>query len=402
MKKLKIFFSYYFNYLTKKIKIYRDFTKLRKEFTRYDKIILLYGNDIGGIYLGLDVYFNDYSRKKVILTTDLRDFVSPLLANIIGRDLNVIFSSKLFTLLHFAKHLKNKINFDIYLPNSNKQSSFIKKSPSIKKKKFKNFLIKNDWSIVKKKLNLNSNKIIFFNNRDQVFKNDNLHNSFRNSGFKNLIYSLKYLKKQKYEVVRIGHYKYKKTSLYKQYRPKKNVERNLIENHIANKCKFAVCGVSGIMNMPIFFDKPLLLHNFIGFNKPPPIKIGIIIPKILTFQDGTILKIKDLFETSIFQMEYDAKEDKLFPFSYVNVGSFQSDKMYRKTKISHIENTPVEIFNGILEMENYFIKNKKVCKSHLKLDKKFKSFFPENHWIRASKVLISHFWLKNNIKYFNE
>ncbi len=124
------------------------------------------------------------------------------------------------------------------------------------------------------------------------------------------------------------------------------------------------------------------------------IKSGIIIPKILTYQNGDIVSIKDLFTKKIFTFEYDRNDGQFFPFYHINIGALQSDAAYKKSGVTYSDNTEDEILNGMIEMEKYFVFKKKLDINHIKLDKKFKKLFPRNYWLRDSKVLISYYWLK--------
>ena len=371
-----------------------------KTFKNYEEINIINGFNIGDVYLNLDIALNS-KKKNIILSQDFNKFCIPYIANILKKKTNIIFSTKLLLLVTSSPFVRLKINqtyIDTYDNSKYKDVIKILSRKSKKKFFFLKILFKENSAYLEKILKLKTKKIIFYSNRDNFYKNDAEINSFRNSNIKKSYLGLEYLKKKKYETIRIGHYKFKKTNLFKQYKTQNNTERNKIEACVAEKCLFAIVSCSGIQCLPLFFDKPLLIHNFIGFNKSPMIKSGIIIPKILTYKNGDIVSIKDLFIKKFFVFEPDNNNGALFPLYKRDIGRYQSDNMYRKSKITYSENTEDEILNGIIEMEKYFVLKKKLDITHIRLDKNFKNLFPKNHWIRDSKVLVSYYWLK---KYFH-
>lgn len=400
---IKILSIFYFNIFKNKIFAILNYYKLLKIFKNYEEINIIDGANIGDVYLNLDIALKS-KKKNIIISKDFNQFCVPYIANILKKKINIIFSTKLFLLATSSPFLRLKINqknidsFDV-----SKYKGIIKYLSRKSKKKlfFLKILSKENLAYSEKKLKLKTKKIIFYSNRDNFYKNDATINSFRNSSIKKSYLGLEYLKKKKYETIRIGYYKFKKTNLLKQYKPRNIIERNKIEAYVAKKCLFAIVSCSGIQCLPLFFDKPLLIHNFIGFNKPPLIKSGIIIPKILTYENGDIVSIKDLFIKKFFVFETDRKDGALFPLYKANIGGFQSENMYRKSKITYSENTEDEILNGVVEMEKYFILRKPLDIEHIKLDKKFKNLFPRNYWIRDSKVLVSYYWLKKYLHLYD-
>ena len=392
---LRLLIKYYFDLIERKILVIFNYFKLLKKFKNYDEINFLPGQNIGDVYPQLEIALNSRHKKSIIITRDLDEFCIPYIAEILKKKINIIFSTKLFLLVSHASFLKTKINKMTHNSYEFSKIKDIISSLIAPTKNKKNFLKHISQKIIpsKKIQNLKNKKIIFYSCRDSFFKNDKDYNSFRNSNIKNSYIGLKYLKK-KYTTIRVGHYKFRKTNLFKQYKIDNIIERNKLEAYIAEKCLFAIVGVSGIQTLPVFFEKPLLINNFIGFNRPPMIKSGIIIPKILTYQNGDIVPIKDLFVKKTFVFEYDRNDGQYFPFYKVNIGALQSDGLYKKLGVTYSDNTEDEILNGTMEMEKYFVFKKKIDINHIKLDKKFKKLFPRNHWIRGSKVLISYYWLK--------
>ena len=405
MSHLKSIFIFFVNYIKKKITIFFYGKKLFKNFKKYKEIILVSGKNIGDIYLGLDIALSSNKKNSLILSQDFTDFISPLVGLKIKENFNVIFSSKLFQLIFFSTNFKKKINKKyLEVNNTNKIENIIKsvKLNQSKKNSLGNtFLCKKDAQI-KKIFRIKHKKLVFFSNRDNFFKKDKNYNSFRNSDVKNSFLALKYLKKKNYLTVRIGHYRYNKSNYYKQYKEKKILKRNLIENYVGSKCSFALVSTSGILSLPTFYDKPLLVHNFVGFNKPPIMKRAIIIPKILKYDNGDLVPIKDLFKNKFHKFEYDSLEDDYFPLKKVDIGGFQSDGMYKKAKIHCLENTELEILNGTKELEKYFIQKKPLNILHKKLDMKFKKLFPKNYWLKKSNILISFYWLKKYLNNYEE
>jgi len=399
---LRLLIKYYFGLIGRKILVIFNYFKLLKKFKNYNEINFISGKNIGDVYLQLDIALNSRNKKNIIITEDLDEFCVPYIAEILKKKINIIFSTKLFLLASHASFLKNKINKITLNSYEFEKVKNVTKCVTLYTQKKKEFLkyISQKKNPSTKILKLKNKKIIFYSNRDNFFKNDMDINSFRNSNIKNSYLGLKYLKK-KYETIRVGHYKFKKTNLFKQYKTKNIIERNKLEAYIAEKCLFAIVGVSGIQCLPMFFEKPLLVHNFIGFNRPPIIKSGIIIPKILTYENGEIVPIKDLFIKNFFCFEHDNHEAKWIPLYKENIGGFQSDAAYKKSKITYSDNTEEEILNGIIEMEKYFILKKQLDTTHIKLDKKFKNLFPRNYWIRDSKVLVSYYWLKKYLHLYD-
>ena len=131
-------------------------------------------------------------------------------------------------------------------------------------------------------------------------------------------------------------------------------------------------------------------------------KRAIIIPKILKYDNGDLVPIKDLFKNKFHKFEYDSLEDDYFPLKKVDIGGFQSDGMYKKAKIHCLENTELEILNGTKELEKYFIQKKPLNILHKKLDMKFKKLFPKNYWLKKSNILISFYWLKKHLNNYEE
>jgi putative glycosyltransferase (TIGR04372 family) len=400
---IKILSIFYFNIFKNKIFAILNYYKLLKIFKNYEEINIIDGANIGDVYLNLDIALKS-KKKNIIISKDFNQFCVPYIANILKKKINIIFSTKLFLLATSSPFLRLKINQkNIDSFDASKYKDIIKYLSRKSKKKlfFLKILSKENLAYSEKKLKLKTKKIIFYSNRDNFYKNDATINSFRNSSIKKSYLGLEYLKKKKYETIRIGYYKFKKTNLLKQYKPRNIIERNKIEAYVAKKCLFAIVSCSGIQCLPLFFDKPLLIHNFIGFNKPPLIKSGIIIPKILTYESGEIVPIKDLFIKNFFSFEYDSPEGKWIPLYKVNIGAFQSDKAYKMSNITYSDNAEDEILNGMIEMEKYFILKKQLDTTHMKLDQKFKKLFPRNHWIRDSKVLVSYYWLKKYLHLYD-
>ena len=280
MNQIKVFIIYLINYFKKKIYIFFNERSLLQKFYSFDKIILLSGNNIGDIYLGLDVASSDITKKTVILCQDYSKFISPLIAKKIQNNHNVIFSSKLFYLILFSKKIKKKLNKLYLLQNNINYISLIRKKiklNTLKKTLIYRSINNSEFNYINKLIKINQKKIIFFSSRDSFYKNDSELNSFRNSNLKKSFSALKYLNKKKYQTIRIGHYKFINKKFFTQYTEKNTYKRNLIENYVGSRCSFAIVSTSGILSLPTFYNKPVLVHNFIGFNKPPLMKRAIII-----------------------------------------------------------------------------------------------------------------------------
>ena len=78
MSHLKSIFIFFVNYIKKRIIIFFYGKKLFKNFKKYKEIILVSGENIGDIYLGLDIALSSNKKNSLILSQDFTDFISPL------------------------------------------------------------------------------------------------------------------------------------------------------------------------------------------------------------------------------------------------------------------------------------------------------------------------------------
>ena len=248
--------------------------------------------------------------------------------------------------------------------------------------------------------------LITFHNKDQAYwrtirKRAKPKDSYRDSSVSNLLTALAGLDSISYSLLRSGFVDVAeqagdgKIVSYQTLMQFNNKERAFLDFFIQHKCRFAICGNSGIAQIPIFFGKPVLLHNFIPVGESPIAENSIVIPKLLRWRDSQeIIPLRALFEISDLHIEYD--RGKIY-FRRPTADAFQSAHLYKRHNIMVEENNPEQILAGLKEVETLAAGKLALSDSDWDLQRQFQDCFPIRHPMRhTANLYISPAFLRQN------
>ena len=213
---------------------------------------------------------------------------------------------------------------------------------------------------------LNQKKISFENLvclhvRDSGYKKDYNRRNYRNSDINNYVDLIKYLTSKNYLVIRMGDNSSKKFNFsdknFFDY-AHSDINSNLMDLYLINKCKFYIATQSGIMDTAYMFNKPTLVTNMNEIFCSYPLKKND----------------RGIFKT----IKLKNQDKKINLIDYINMDYSQHNPENEILNIDFIENSPEELYDSIIEFENlYQSKNYKLSKNQEKINEIIKKRFYE-------------------------
>lgn len=157
--------------------------------------------------------------------------------------------------------------------------------------------------------------------------------------------------------------------------PFSTIRNDFMDFYLSSKCKFAVATDSGAMMLPVLFRKPIFLANVPGFH-------GLLQGKCIT-----------LFQFKTFIDLDSGGEMRLQDLLQRGFRTIESGKGFELAQIGHLENSPDEIFDSIIEMLELLKSNSKVIyqKSQQRLNLILKSSTS-----KETTALLSNSWNKKH------
>jgi putative glycosyltransferase (TIGR04372 family) len=235
-----------------------------------------------------------------------------------------------------------------------------------------------------KQMNIN-NWFVCVNVRDKkyldtVLKKRDESDDYRNGNIQNTTLALEYIIKREGYVLRMG----------AKVENRLDIENKKIIDYASNwrtefgdiylsaHCKFFLGDTSGLICIPYIFNRPLALINVIPLNHPPINKQSLFIPKKIWFK----------------------KEQRYLTFK--EIIEFEKEKYFIETKdytskeyIPH-ENTPQEILDLTVEMNERLNGTWKSTAEDETLQQKYKSIFPPTSHCYGFPSRIGTVFLREN------
>jgi len=285
------------------------------------------------------------------------------------------------------------ITFDKLYHNPKLLNKFI---DQINNKKSKNIFFNKDQIKLGNKLlkEYDLSKYICIHARDNLFRNNlnvkknwDYHN-YRDSNINNYVEGTLRLSEMGYKIVRMG---YKVKDIDKKYLNNKNLinysKSNLRSNfndiYLSAKCHFFVVSNTGVSSFAEAFRKPIVYVNYThikGIYNTCTVTGGLIIfKKFFSNKLNRYLKLSEIVKLDI---------------------SKGYQQMLIEQKIDLIENSPDEIYNACIEMEERLNKTWKESEKHKSDQRKIWQILKLGN-IYNNKFIISSYFLEKNNFFLN-
>lgn len=325
--------------------IFISFFKIIRQFIEF-KFFHLYTSRIGHLALNFDASLL-YLKKdtKIIFLTD-KIVCNPYILNFFKKQKNVFFINSSFALkIFYCIQLSNPksdfiLQFKKVQPDFSFQFKYKSKIyfPSHSKDQLNNFLLK---------YNLKNNFVGFHVRNNFYIKknkliNDKNYHSFRNYDFKDFILATNFLKK-KYSIVKLGTTyeeenienlsKFFGLKIFSSFDFNHNPEADYFLNAYS---AYNVVGSSGVDAISSILRKKNVYVNLIPFN----------LNRLSYCSPGSIIIPKKIF---------DLKKNRFLNFKElinINFSLHTSEDPYKKNQLKIVNNTPEEILNAVIEMED--------------------------------------------------
>ncbi len=243
----------------------------------------------------------------------------------------------LCTLLYYQKKFDNVcFNTDPYLATrGNAKAYSILKKTSFKIK-FTEEEISYAKEILKKKKIKLKKKIVILHVRDDSLKPHD-GESYRSSNIKNYKPAIKWLKKNNYQIIRIGNKGMVKSNfedlIIDTTQKKFGYSDPILDFYLTSICKFFIATCSGPEKIAKIFDKPVLSLDMAPLAASLPLsKKCIVLPKIVkNSKTNSMLTFNDLIN--------------------FNFADLRLNKEFDKFNLECISNSPSEILNSVKEIE---------------------------------------------------
>ncbi len=324
-------------------------------------VLFSYDEDIANNYL----FKNFKKTKQVFFSRFFRYFHNSILS--VNPNSNLIISWETYQ-PKFTKHLSLESKVNLPKIDELELESFFEKY------NLKNFIGINARN------NLYVSKL---KNQD-----DNFHD-FRNFEFEDFDKSINFLKNKNYQIVKLGqtfleeNYKFKDNEILTSMDFKDNKKFDFLLNKYS---KYNICGNSGLTAISSVLRKSIIYINFIPFN----------LDNLSYCSPGSIVLPKKIFS-------YD--KNRFLNFREMNKLNFSIHNKidpYKENKLKVINNTPDEILNAVIEMENKFKDHSSFYSKNKNFQKNFWDAFENKEQDKVKflenklKILISSSFLEQN------
>ncbi len=282
------------------------------------------------------------------------------------------------------KSLLVKSGFGMHLPfNSNEYYEFTYGKPNIK---FTSAEEKKGKELLKKIGLMNKDWFICFHARDQKYLakhfssvNYSYHN-YRDWDINNALKAARYIVSKGGFAMRMGAVVEKKLPKSKNQRIidyASYYRSDFGDIYLSAKCKFFFGNGSGISQVAQIFNVPVVWVNLLPFTYPPWRKGDLFIPKKLwSIEKKRYLTFRELLE--------------------IGASDFHRSSDYEKAKLKIVDNTPEEIYDLVVEMNQKLDGKFKYTKEDEELQKGFRSLFKTNSHCYGFPSRIGARFLKKN------
>lgn len=249
-----------------------------------------------------------------------------------------------------------------------KEFEIFKKNNFFLKKLNKNNIKDAENILLDKKISL-SKKFVILHVRDNTFKPFD-GETYRSSEISNFKLSVKWLNKNKVQVIRIGNKGMKKSFKLKNFCDLTTIrltktEREILDIYLIARCEFFIGTASGPYLLASIFNKPLITIDTAPLNNVFPLarKNSLSIPKLY----------------------FDNEKKEYLKFNEIlrfNLGDLRLDYQWRKFNLKPRTTSGKEIQDAVKEL---YKKNKNKSFLTSKLQKRFKNKFdPKRHYSAKS------------------
>ena len=318
--------------------------KILSQFKKF-KFFHLYSSRIGHLTLNFDAALLSVEKNTIIIFITDKTISNNFILDFYKKQKKVFFINSSFMLkIFYCMHLANS-NSSIILNFKKVQPDFSFQLGHKSKINFPRYS-KTKLNSIFTKYNLNSNFVGFHSRNNLYMKKNNLINDknyhgYRNFDFKDYYLAASYLKK-KYSIVKLG-------SSYKE----ENIEnlKKIFGNKIFTSIDFAsneeidylinaysaynIIGSSGIGEVSSILRKKNVIVNLIPFS----------LNRLSYCSPNSIIVPKKIF---------DLKKNRFLKFKEVlniNFSLHTSKDPYKQNQLKPVNNTPEEILNAVIEME---------------------------------------------------
>ena len=313
-----------------------------------------------------------YLSKKPVCNLQFLKFLS--------RNIKYTFFAKYLFRMNNIIPGGKKLKIDIIhsIPNSDPEKIIYKSNPTLN---FSNEEKDEGQKIFSKLKIEKKEKYICLLVRDNAFKNvsnkgqDLSYHDFRNSDVDDYIDTVRELNFRGYKVIRMGNFVEKKMN----YENKNFIDyafwkekNDFADIWLMANCFFCITTISGLDEVCIAHRKPLVQVNFLPLEAMRPFAKGISIFKKLKFKNGNFLSLSEIDK---LKLTHQWKKSK-----------------FEEKNVDIINNTPNEIKEAVIEMDERLKKNWKPEKVEIELQKKY--------WetLFNFKRFKKYFWLNQDFK----
>ncbi len=324
-------------------------------------------------------------KKSLYIGISSTNPVNKQLLNMFKRKMVIIHVPKLLCELAFAeKSVLAKTGFGMHLLQTSyefreftygKPSLYFTESEEKKGKKLLKAMniSAEDWFIC---FHARSSKYL----AEHLMSIDGNYFNFRNWDINNALKAAKYIASKGGFALRMGAIVEKKLPDLKNKRVIDYASGHRTEFgdiYLPSKCKFFLGCSCGISNIAQIFNVPVVWCNLIPITLPPYSKRDLFIPKKLwSAEKKRFLTFREILESG--------------------VGDFGRQEQYERMGLKPIENTPEEILDLAIEMNERLDGTWKPGKEDEKLQKKFRSLFKKDSRCYGFPSRIGAMFLREN------
>lgn len=353
------------------------------------KFAHLYTTRIGHQIINFDVCLHRISKKTFVLFSYDEKIANEYLFKSFKKTKNIFFS-KFFRYFHASiSKVRPDSNLIIswkdYQPNFTKYLILSSKVnlPKTDELELENFFEKYN---LKNFIGLHARSNLYLN---KLKIHDNNNHDYRDFEFYDFDKSIEFFKKKNYQIIKLGQtfpeekYNFKEKKILTSIDFKENQE---IDFWLNKYSKYNICGNSGLAALSSVLRKSIIYINFIPFNLD-----------ILSYcSPGSIILPKKIFshDKNRFLNFYEMNE--------INFPIHNKNDPYKENNLKVINNSPDEILNAVIEMEDKCRNEVDFYKKNKKIQKNFWNTFGKKDLDKVEflekflKILISNNFLENN------
>ena len=345
------------------------------------KFCHLHSTRIGHLTINFDVALLSVPKHTIILFSHDNNVANKYILNFFKKQKKVLFLS-IFKYFYFSiSHINPSSNliinwnkfqpkFSLHLKN---ESRII--FPYNTKKKLEKIL--NKYQVNKEFVGLHSRNNLYL--KKNMIQDDNFHD-FRNFDFNDYKLAIKYLDNKNISLIKLGETFVEENinstnpKIFTSLDFKSNQEIDYLLNAHA---KYNVIGNSGISGISSIHRKKIIYINLIPLN----------LDNLSYCSPGSLILPKKIFDT---------KKKKFLSFrenNKINFNIHQITDPYEEHNLSVIDNSPEEILDAVIEMEEMILGNNNNNDENIRLNDLFWKSLSDNNYDKIN-------YLKNDLKLF--